>query len=320
MSSPSSSRSTVGPLSVGNVVSAALRLYKDHFKPYLGVAFRGTLWSVLPFFVLLFPLVIGAFLYQVNAAIAGIFFIVAIIAWLFFWSNCIAKYLTHLALLSRLSYQTLINQPETVKQAHQQIIPKRWRFLLVQIFTSLLVFAITIIPRIFLVEVPTRIFEDITNNLGLFIILIGQFLYLALYLWATSRLFIPEVPLAVENDITNSNSIRRSWDLSKGFAWKIATIILVANLATLPIYILAGIPLVIGFFATAPLWTQSYDLSSLPYLGGIAFLALLAAILIFVFLNVLAIPFWQSLKAVIYYDLRSRKEGIGLELRDAEFK
>jgi hypothetical protein len=43
MSSPPSSRLAVGPLSVGNVVSAALRLYKDHFKPYLGVAFRGTL-------------------------------------------------------------------------------------------------------------------------------------------------------------------------------------------------------------------------------------------------------------------------------------
>ena len=319
MSSPPSSRSTVGPLSVGNVVSAALRIYKDHFKPYLGVAFRGTLWSIFPFFVLFFPLVIWAWLYQVNANLAGVFGIVAIIAWLFFWSNCIAKYLTHLAVLSRLSYQTLINQPETVKQAHQQIIPKRWRFLIVQILMVVLMFAINLLLTIFLVEVPTRIFGDITSNLGIFI-LIGQFLSWMLYLWITSRFFIPEVPLAIENNITIINSIRRSWDLTKGFAWKIATIILVANLATLPIYILAGIPLVIGFFATVPLWSQNYDLSSLPYLGGIAFLALLAAILIFVFLNVLAIPFWQSLKAVIYYDLRSRKEGIGLELRDAEFK
>ena len=316
MSSPPSSRSTVGPLSVGNVVSAALRLYKDHFKPYLGVAFRGTLWSVLPFFVLFFPLVIGALLYQVNAIIAVIFGIVAIIAWLFFWGNCIAKYLTHLAVLSRLSYQTLINQPETVKQAHQQMIPKQWHFLIVQVLTAVLVFLITIIPN----RLLALTFENTASTLGIFMNLIGEFVYWGIYLWTTSRFFIPEVPLAIENDITNIDSIRRSWDLSKGFAWKIATIILVANLATLPIYILAGIPLVIGFFATAPLWTQSYDLSSLPYLGGIAFLALLAAILIFVFLNVLAIPFWQSLKAVIYYDLRSRKEGIGLELRDAEFK
>jgi hypothetical protein len=28
-------------------------------------------------------------------------------------------------------------------------------------------------------------------------------------------------------------------------------------------------------------------------------------------------PFWQSIKAVIYYDLLSRKEGLGIELRDS---
>jgi hypothetical protein len=27
-------------------------------------------------------------------------------------------------------------------------------------------------------------------------------------------------------------------------------------------------------------------------------------------------PFWQSMKAVLYYDLRSRHEGLGLQLRD----
>ena len=30
----------------------------------------------------------------------------------------------------------------------------------------------------------------------------------------------------------------------------------------------------------------------------------------------LMIPFWQSIKAVIYYDLRSRREGIGLQFKD----
>jgi hypothetical protein len=33
-------------------------------------------------------------------------------------------------------------------------------------------------------------------------------------------------------------------------------------------------------------------------------------------LGALLIPFWQSIKAVIYYDLLTRKEGLGLELRD----
>jgi hypothetical protein len=28
-------------------------------------------------------------------------------------------------------------------------------------------------------------------------------------------------------------------------------------------------------------------------------------------------PFWQAIKAVIYYDLRSRREGLGLQVRDS---
>ena len=30
----------------------------------------------------------------------------------------------------------------------------------------------------------------------------------------------------------------------------------------------------------------------------------------------LVTPFWQAMKAIIYYDLRSRKEGLGLKMRD----
>jgi hypothetical protein len=39
-------------------------------------------------------------------------------------------------------------------------------------------------------------------------------------------------------------------------------------------------------------------------------------IVIMLFLNIAVIPFWQTVKTVIYYDLRSRREGLGLELSD----
>jgi hypothetical protein len=34
--------------------------------------------------------------------------------------------------------------------------------------------------------------------------------------------------------------------------------------------------------------------------------------------NAAILPFLQTVKAVIYYDLRSRREGLGLQLRDRE--
>jgi hypothetical protein len=36
-----------------------------------------------------------------------------------------------------------------------------------------------------------------------------------------------------------------------------------------------------------------------------------------ILLTALPIPFWQSIKAVIYYDLLTQKEGLGLNLRDS---
>jgi hypothetical protein len=33
-------------------------------------------------------------------------------------------------------------------------------------------------------------------------------------------------------------------------------------------------------------------------------------------LSIVILPLWQIIKAVIYYDLRGRREGLGLQLRD----
>jgi hypothetical protein len=48
-------------------------------------------------------------------------------------------------------------------------------------------------------------------------------------------------------------------------------------------------------------------------LAGLGFVFLLYIILVQI-VQVLVLPFWQSLKAVIYYDLRSRREGLDLRL------
>ena len=34
-----------------------------------------------------------------------------------------------------------------------------------------------------------------------------------------------------------------------------------------------------------------------------------------VLVGAIQLPFWQAVKAVVYYDLRTRKEGLGLKLR-----
>ncbi|NEP04181.1 MAG: hypothetical protein F6K25_02025 [Okeania sp. SIO2G4] len=47
-------------LSVGNIVSASIRIYRDNFKSYFGIAIRATLWFLLPFLALIpVPLILA---------------------------------------------------------------------------------------------------------------------------------------------------------------------------------------------------------------------------------------------------------------------
>ncbi len=47
----------IQPLSVGNVVDVAIRLYRTNAKSFLGIAAIGTLWILLPMIVLI-PIVL----------------------------------------------------------------------------------------------------------------------------------------------------------------------------------------------------------------------------------------------------------------------
>lgn len=102
-----------------------------------------------------------------------------------------------------------------------------------------------------------------------------------------------------------------------GHAWRLQVIILIASLITLPIIVLAMIPFAfgIGYFVTLALsggTEPSIDVSNTFWM--LIFLGLILLLLA----NVLVTPFWQAIKAVVYYDLRSRREGLGLKLRDRE--
>src|SRR4028119_1284519 len=86
-----SSSGQTGPLSVGNVVSASLRIYRDHFKSYLGLALVASLWLFVP-----------------------------IIGW--------AKYSAILGLISRLAFGEVREMPETVSDARREVDPREWSF------------------------------------------------------------------------------------------------------------------------------------------------------------------------------------------------
>ncbi|TVP62599.1 MAG: hypothetical protein EA343_10290 [Nodularia sp. (in: Bacteria)] len=56
----------------------------------------------------------------------------------------------------------------------------------------------------------------------------------------------------------------------------------------------------------------SVFLPSLPWMYGVTLIAISFSV------SALTLPLYQTIIAVIYYDLRSRREGLGLKLRDGE--
>jgi hypothetical protein len=275
----------MGPVSVGNVVSAAVRIYRDHFKLYFGLAFSAYAWILVPVY-----------------------------GW--------AKFSAISALISRLAYSEVIERPETVNDARRHVMPRMWSFLGAGLLVGLITFGVgvgVVVGAIFVVSVFGILAGIVGTIVGqnataiVIFILLGIIVFIALiigYIRLVFRLFIIEMPLAIETNVTATSTISRSLELTKGFASRLQGIVVVASLVTIPVSIVVQIVITIlktvltALFPTdSPIfWLLFYFFITLP----LSFAS-----------GALLMPFWQAIKAVIYYDLRSRKEGLGLEIRDS---
>jgi hypothetical protein len=268
-----SSSGQTGPLSVGNVVSASLRIYRDHFKSYFGLAFVANLWLLVPIY-----------------------------GW--------AKYSAISALISRLAFGEVREKPETVSDARRQVNPRMWSFFGAGILTFLIFFGVSVVGGIamaILAGGAGAIFGQNYVIMGALVV-VAVIAFLIIYIRLLSRLLIVELPLAIENNIGASSAIGRSWELTKGSVGRIPWIVFVGFLVSLPITIVLQILTAI---------VQTVLKAVLGAESGIFFLVYYILILPLSFgSSALVTPFWQAMKAIIYYDLRSRKEGLDLQIRD----
>ncbi|HEY9299952.1 MAG TPA: hypothetical protein VIQ31_27020 [Phormidium sp.] len=281
MSKNPSLRQPIGPLSLGNVVSAGLRIYRDHFKSYLGLSIKALLWALIPIYG-------WAKIYQIHA------------------------------IISRHVYKELVNQPEPISTTRRYIEQRFWSFWAAQMLIGSMSFGVYFISSLLLrafVEIPPIFLGSLSNqNSGLTPIsqaldLGARFVAILIYVWLYSHFFISELPLAIEHNMNSTNSIGRSWELTKAFILKIQVIIIVAGLITLPIVLLALAPI----FFIMPLFSTSS--SPEVILASFFLMGFLGMILVIVGAT-LMMPFWQAIKAIIYYDIRTRQEGLGLRIRD----
>lgn len=271
----------IQPLSVGNVVSAGVRLYRSHLNQYLTLSFKALLWSLVP--------VYG---WAKAAEIGGV--------------------------ISRLAFTELIDQPETVREAQRFTRPRMWSFLLNRILLSLIWLGILVgLLLVYgLIVGIGAVAASVGGAIGVgvlvilvFAAIVGLILFM---IWLGSRLFLADVPLAIEENVDASSSIGRGWNLTTGSIGRLQLIFLVAILITIAIYL--PFQLVLGLLLGS-LSGSLGDSSDVTTSGAFSGLQLVSFVLNLI-AEALIRPYWQAIKAVVYYDLRARREGLGLQLRD----
>ncbi len=267
-------QNSIQSLSVGDVVSAGVRIYRSNLKPYLKLSLFAYLWIFVPVY-----------------------------GW--------AKYAEISARISRLAFGVLTNQPESLQEAERQTHPKLWNFFVAGLLMGLIFFGmyigfiITIVIVAIIGFLSTRFFPSSMTTLVPLMILFGVLILLAFLVLSIrifSRLFILEVPLAMENNLDGSSTMRRSWALTYGSVGRIQWIVVVAFLLTLLIQVPSQV-----LSAILPVGEEVG-----PAVSALSFLIVTVISLIS---GALMMPFWQVIKAVVYYDLRSRREGFGLTLQ-----
>ena len=264
------SQGYIRPLSVGNIVSTGLTLYRSHLKTYLQLSAFAYLWVLVPIY-----------------------------GW--------AKYYAISGLISRLAFRELISQPESVSQARSHTNQRLWSFLGVAINAGirliLVYFGLAILAG-FIGAIIAAVLTPINPILGpIAMIVLVMVILLIGFTWYFARWMVAEVPLAVEDNINGGQSVKRSWELTKDSVRRIQLVVFIAFLVSLPLIGLTGyLPsiLLLGIEQGSTLYWILYCINlTISMIGG-----------------ALIMPFWQTIKAVLYYDLRSRREGLDLQIRE----
>jgi uncharacterized membrane protein YozB (DUF420 family) len=330
----------IRPLNIGNVVSAGFRLFNDNRKSYLLAGLRAVGWLtlMLVFFIVTIGLMFGGGMMMAaassggggDAAFGGLLLLIGVVVLIFggipLTIFCCAKAIYNETLITANAYGHLTNQPELMSQTHQRLRKMTWPFWLAKFLAGAILYVVSMgcsLVQQVILPLMSLGGENFAALAGILIVLVLLVQY-GLQFWLSIRLFVPEVILAIETDVKNVSSIPRSWNLTQGSTLRIGGVLLVAFLITCPLYFLAIVPamLIVAVMFPFSLFTGGMGASagatpeaSFQLFAGLG-LAVLVYIVLLQLVQILVLPFWQSVKAVVYYDLRSRREGLDLQLDD----
>lgn len=273
-------------LTIGDIVTIALRLYLQRLRQYWIHSLVAHLWLLVPLY--------GWFKF---AALSG-----------------------HIA--QRFWYQ--LSEREAPEAAGDRVIASNFiRFWLIHLLIYLVFIASTVVIYIALVialilfagliwlATRVNILDNGTLDSGSIITLGLGFLFIGIFAigntLAYSRLFLSELPLAISPQTKLGQAIGQSWRLSSKYTLKTASTLMTAWLMTVPL------ALVLGALNTL-IFRLGTSLVDDQAIADVA-IALLFIALTTMAHSLMTLPFWQAVKVVTYQDLQNRQSGTDLKLR-----
>jgi hypothetical protein len=309
-------------LSVGNVVSAAVTLYKSNFRDYLLLSMRSISWLLLAGIAVLPASGVGIVLSQVHPGLGAAGGVLLSLSCILFG---LGKYMANQAMVSRLAYQQLVNRPETLGDVSRVLGNSQRQFLELLLWQALFSFLAAVLASLVLsicVACGAFISGQVSGAAGVFFAiifsLIGAIGAVYIFLRYYASVFTAELTLAVESGAGSLESIGRSWQLVSPFVGRVMLVICVAFLITLPLTILFNSPIGVIYGDVLKNLEPAAFRDMIGAAQGMLFIIILTIPIVSTILSLLANlfvgPFWQAIKAVVYFDLRSRREGSDLGL------
>ena len=296
-------------MGIGEILGTTFKVYRSQFGRFFLISFRAHAWILmtviastvgfLGIIAILF-VVLGRQGSAVSYLILGLAIIISAIAWIGFYLFSLAKFLANSALISKLTFNLLTNSTESPSQSSESLKSKTWAFFRISLYVTvsylLLYMGFWIVGGV--LAGISAIILGVSNADELAVVItfvvfgIGYILATVFfYIWLFARWFVPEVVLAVEEITGAVDSIGRSWDLSKSSAFKLILVAFIGFLITAPIATsVSFLPIVV---------TNSFDATDSVY-QSVSLLASLLNICI----SLVILPFWQTIKGVLYYDMR----------------
>jgi uncharacterized RDD family membrane protein YckC len=299
---------SIPSLTPGNIVTVGMQLVRLHFNDYFIRSLLAHLWVGLALVSGILIVALAAGLGYGLDSIAqsqgllifigvGLSSSLALVGLLY----ASARFVASGGAMTRMGINTLRQRYEPGELYRQTILSRVWSYFISVLIYAVLVLLVYIVLLVIgvgllgLAQAPWRDFiVQVTDERTRSGLVIGAFLLGMLYVllvglagyYVTARLWFFDAVLALEPQRSPIGALSRSWEVTRGRAWSVMTVMFATSLITLPI---AGMANVISLV--------------LPFMNFIA--------------NLVFFPLGQAVKAANYYDLAAVKTGLRFDLHTA---